>query len=135
MTGGGRREHGVLGGDRPHRRDIQQAGHAFGVDASLLRKGEVQLIEAVGAGQRGSKLKPDAHLVRSGVGEGVLGPSGHIDGVARAQDAAGAVDVKRGVPGQHLETLILMRMNVRHAGEPARREDAFGREQLAVGVS
>ena len=98
-------------------------------------KREVQLIETVGAGQRGSKLKPDAHLVCAGVGEGVPGSSGHIDGVARAEDMAGAVDVKRGVPGQHLEPFILMRVDVRHAGEPARREDAFSGEELAVGVS
>ena len=127
-------EHRVLGGDRPHRRDIQQAGHGFGVDASLLGEGEVQLIEPVGAGQRRPELKPDAHLVLSGVGERVLGPPGHIDSVARAEHLAGAVDGKRCVPGKHLEMLILMRMDVGHSGEPAGREDAFGREQLAVGV-
>ena len=101
----------------------------------VLREGEVQLIEAFGAGQRGTKLKPDAHLLLPGVGEGVRGPSGHIDGVARRENVAGAVDVKRGVPGKHLKALILMRMNMRHPGEPARREDAFSGEQVAVGVS
>lgn len=94
------REHGVLAGDRPHRRDIQQARDAFGVDAVFLRESEVELIEAFGAGQRGSKLKPDAHLVCPGVGEGVTGPSGHVDGVARSEDVVGAVDVKRGMPGR-----------------------------------
>ena len=133
--GWGRREHGVLGGDRPHRRDVQQARHGFSVDAPVLREGEVQLIEVFGASQRGPKLKPDAHLLMPVVGEGVRGPSGHIDGVARREDVAGAVDVKRGVPGKHLKALVLLRVDVRHAGEPARREDAFSREQFAVKIN
>lgn len=134
MTAGGGGEHGVLGGDRPDSREIQQAGHGFGVDASLLCKGEVQLIEAGGARERWSELKPYAHLVLSGVCERVLGPSGHIHDVARAEDVTPAVDVECGVPGKHLKMLVLMRMDMWHSGEPARREDPFGREELTVGV-
>jgi hypothetical protein len=65
----------------------------------------------------------------------VLGPSGHADGGTVAEDVAGAVDVKHRVPGKHLEVLVLMRMNVGHAGEPARWKDAFGREERAMRVS
>jgi hypothetical protein len=37
----------------------------------------------------------------------LLSTSGHIDGVVRAEDVAGAVDVKQRVPGEHLERLVL----------------------------
>ena len=33
----------MLGGDRPHRRHIEETGHGFGVDPALLREGEVEL--------------------------------------------------------------------------------------------
>jgi hypothetical protein len=45
-----------------------QAGHRFGVGASLQR------IEPFGAGERWAKLKPDAHLLFAGIGKLCLVP-------------------------------------------------------------
>jgi hypothetical protein len=100
-----------------------------------LREAKVEFIEALRGLRRRAELKHDPHLVVAGVPESVPGARRHLNRLPCTEHPLGALDAKSGLSSEDLEVLVLVRMDVLDAGEPARREGALGTERRASGVA